>query len=649
MSKPIIEFWVKEDNEWKELESLEFGDIDAGDGSDPETVYVWNNRNGSSHVPDMINCRVTTRNIDGGKEGEPIEKKWIKARIEDEEEFKAIGGDTIKYIGVGESPDMLSEDRRISGKKNDGTLDEEIEMFGEKLEKEEDGKYYATFAFDDEEEIKIFVNDELLEKNNTVDVEEEELEYKDEDGKVYATEYDIVEETLKVFVNDKEIEEDNIKFIEQEKLSYVEDLGYKTKFDIYNQENLAVYLNGEKVNDEDNIVEIVGEKPTEEDGVYVLKEEPKEDPVVYLDGSEIDKDSTKTIEEELESKDGYEFETNYQINEDYSLTVFVKEDEIDKDQIAEYTEKELETEDGITFEIPEKALEDSIEIFIDGEEANKDAVLEIEEELESEDNLIFELSETPVAGSVTVYVDEEEIEEGYSVDYEDKTIEFEEETEDKVKVEYQVENGYVINFEDEEIVFDREQEGNVAADYQAEDGYEVIENKIVFDQNKENKLVEVEYTTNDGYELVENTIEFDLEKDEEVTVDYLIEVDYSTDYEDSIVTFEEDVSDFEIALDYKVSDGFEVDYENRTIEFEITKKEGVVKATYTGKDGYSLNYSEGSVDFDKSLDEDDEVTADYIGIKEQNFVPLELKCRIPEDASSGNHQFYTRVSYQFTD
>lgn len=110
MAFPIVS-WRNEDNT-QEVTSWNIGTVDAGSVSSDFIVLIWNNYKGADPagdqnliVSDMQNVVITTKDVNGGNNGELVQGCWINAKniTMNETEFTSIGGDTIHPIKTDQS------------------------------------------------------------------------------------------------------------------------------------------------------------------------------------------------------------------------------------------------------------------------------------------------------------------------------------------------------------------------------------------------------------------------------------------------------------------------------------------------------------------------------------------------------------------
>lgn len=98
--QPRVEWWDK--NNLNPISRWDIGVVDAGTVSDNFTFLIWNNRAKDSDVPDMLDCRITTKDEMGGETGELITGQWIEVKVDSlsETTFKPIGYDAENNVVV---------------------------------------------------------------------------------------------------------------------------------------------------------------------------------------------------------------------------------------------------------------------------------------------------------------------------------------------------------------------------------------------------------------------------------------------------------------------------------------------------------------------------------------------------------------------
>lgn len=124
---PIISIY-DEDNAVIQ-ESWNAGELDLSNSDSFESnvlvINVWNNRNGTEDVPDLIGCNITTKNIHGDNTDEQVVvEKWVEACVESTASspglFSEIGGDTVCKVAHQNANEEDKENGVIKGTANGG-------------------------------------------------------------------------------------------------------------------------------------------------------------------------------------------------------------------------------------------------------------------------------------------------------------------------------------------------------------------------------------------------------------------------------------------------------------------------------------------------------------------------------------------------
>lgn len=120
MATPFVQ-WYDSTNTTQQSD-WQIGTWDAGSVSTDKTFLIWNNRGGTTALPDMTNCSITTKDSLGGNTGEIILNKWIEAKVNSLSEtlYTAIGGTTTKLIQAGGL--SAGDAGKIKGSINGGLL-----------------------------------------------------------------------------------------------------------------------------------------------------------------------------------------------------------------------------------------------------------------------------------------------------------------------------------------------------------------------------------------------------------------------------------------------------------------------------------------------------------------------------------------------
>ena len=80
----------------------DFGTVDADTDSVDFHVHVWNNFGGATAVPDMTDCKITTKDSASGNTSDPVIGKWVQVKCTSANEtaFTAIGGSEGVELGA---------------------------------------------------------------------------------------------------------------------------------------------------------------------------------------------------------------------------------------------------------------------------------------------------------------------------------------------------------------------------------------------------------------------------------------------------------------------------------------------------------------------------------------------------------------------
>jgi len=141
--QPLVS-WYKETNlDTDQVTRWDIGVVDASQVSPDFTFLIWNNRKGTTDVPDMQNAVIMTKDELGGNTGELIEGQWIEVKVDQiDSTFNKIGWDVnanapvshpVKTLGsttnedgtfTPNTPPHTTTNGEISilGVKNDGDL-----------------------------------------------------------------------------------------------------------------------------------------------------------------------------------------------------------------------------------------------------------------------------------------------------------------------------------------------------------------------------------------------------------------------------------------------------------------------------------------------------------------------------------------------
>lgn len=116
---PLIS-WYKATDLTTPISSLDFGEVDAGSSSSVVSLYIFNNKGGTSARSSAESTRLTTKNTTGGMDGlNLITEKWVQ--IQDETmntQFTPVGCDFVSTP----APDGTYTEVSIPTCANDATI-----------------------------------------------------------------------------------------------------------------------------------------------------------------------------------------------------------------------------------------------------------------------------------------------------------------------------------------------------------------------------------------------------------------------------------------------------------------------------------------------------------------------------------------------
>lgn len=80
----------------------DFGTVDADTYSAVFDVHVWNNFGGTTAVPDMTDCKITTKDSASGNTSDPVTGKWVQVKVlsANEADYTPIGGSEGIELGT---------------------------------------------------------------------------------------------------------------------------------------------------------------------------------------------------------------------------------------------------------------------------------------------------------------------------------------------------------------------------------------------------------------------------------------------------------------------------------------------------------------------------------------------------------------------
>lgn len=98
------------------------GVVQASNESAVFSIYVWNNRNGSTAISDLKDVTITALDIDGSSNGELVAGKWVRANVPKVDgnvtTWTPVGGSDGKHLQA--EAITTASDFTIKGTVNDG-------------------------------------------------------------------------------------------------------------------------------------------------------------------------------------------------------------------------------------------------------------------------------------------------------------------------------------------------------------------------------------------------------------------------------------------------------------------------------------------------------------------------------------------------
>jgi hypothetical protein len=93
-------------------------------------INVWNNKGGNTDVPDLVNTKITTTDINGGTDEEAVENKWTyvlinstaKTDANGQKLYEQIGGNAMSNVAADGVTGTDLSNFIIKGTANDGTV-----------------------------------------------------------------------------------------------------------------------------------------------------------------------------------------------------------------------------------------------------------------------------------------------------------------------------------------------------------------------------------------------------------------------------------------------------------------------------------------------------------------------------------------------
>jgi hypothetical protein len=92
--QPLVSWYKQTNLDTDQVTNWDIGVVDASQVSIDFTFLIWNNRKGTSNVPDMQNAVIMTKDNLGGNTGELVLGQWIEVMVNAvDSQFYPIGWD----------------------------------------------------------------------------------------------------------------------------------------------------------------------------------------------------------------------------------------------------------------------------------------------------------------------------------------------------------------------------------------------------------------------------------------------------------------------------------------------------------------------------------------------------------------------------
>ena len=119
MAAPSITIMDESD---RSVTNWDAGVVQASNESAVFSIYVWNNRNGSTAISDLKDVTITALDIDGSSNGELVAGKWVRVNVPKVDgnvsTWTPVGGSDGKHLQA--EAVTAASDFTIKGTINDG-------------------------------------------------------------------------------------------------------------------------------------------------------------------------------------------------------------------------------------------------------------------------------------------------------------------------------------------------------------------------------------------------------------------------------------------------------------------------------------------------------------------------------------------------
>jgi hypothetical protein len=101
VSVPLVSWYKQTNADTDQVSSWDIGVVDASQVSTDFVFLIWNNRKGTTDVPDMQNAVIMTKDSLGGNTGELVTGQWIEVLVSGlDSTFSPIGWNTVANAAV---------------------------------------------------------------------------------------------------------------------------------------------------------------------------------------------------------------------------------------------------------------------------------------------------------------------------------------------------------------------------------------------------------------------------------------------------------------------------------------------------------------------------------------------------------------------
>ena len=135
---PIIRIYNENNSKIQETWNAGVLDLSSSESfeSDEKVINVWNNRFGTTDVPDLIGCNITTKNINGDDIYEQVvTETWVRVCVDSiaqtdpstgKKIFSEVGGPIVAGVASQGATEEEKKEFVIRGSANNGVPDDSL-------------------------------------------------------------------------------------------------------------------------------------------------------------------------------------------------------------------------------------------------------------------------------------------------------------------------------------------------------------------------------------------------------------------------------------------------------------------------------------------------------------------------------------------